>query len=176
MLATMPNGDILWANAAFENLLGYTSVELVGKKTWVELTKSGEDLLYDQQNVSELLSGNRTSYQLQKHYITKGGTFLPVVIDVLRYPVAGEFECFLVAVVPVDRGLELALSQVVEIRSLLVEMTEKAPSGLTVDKAISFAKEHPVAATVIGTLFGVLLFGERVIEILKLFGVKVGSE
>lgn len=168
MLSTKPDGEILWVNGAFEGLLGYTSVELVGKKTWIELTKPDDDLDADRELVAETVSGKRVDYQLQKHYVSKSGTPQLVVIDVLRYPIEGEFQFFLVAVCPVERGIELAMTQLVEIRKLLIELMDVKPSGLTFDKAIQFSKDHPMIATFVGLLFAVLLFGNRVIEIFQM--------
>ena len=176
MLATLPDGSILWTNTAFETLLGYTKVELAGQKTWIELTKPDENLGYDRQMVEQVVAGTMTDYQLQKQYLTKSGSTKTVVIDVLRYPTIGPFECFLVAVVPVDRGVELAIGQLSEIRKLILKMIEKEPKGLTFDKLMGWTKEHPLVAAIIGTLFAFLLFGERVFEILKLFGVGQGGE
>ena len=174
MLASMPDGEILWCNGAFETMLGWSSVELVGKKSWKDLTES-DDLGFDMALVSQAIAGERTDYQLQKEYKTKNGSPKRVIIDVLRYPQHGEFDCFLVAACPLDNGVQFALTQIGEIRTLLIEMMERQPTGLTLDKAIAFAKEHPIAAAILATVFGVLLFGERVVEIIKLFGIKVGE-
>lgn len=175
MLATLPDGTILWSNSAFERMLGYTSAEVAGKKTWIELTKPDDDLEYDQQMVQAVVAGHETHYQLQKHYITKSGSYKPVVIDVLRYPLSGPFEMFLVAVVPVDTGVELAITQISEIRKLIVAMMEQEPRGLTIDKLMEWAKEHPIWASVVGVLLMFLLFGDRVFEILNRFGVGGGG-
>lgn len=176
MLATLPDGSILWTNAAFESLLGYAKVELAGQKTWIELTKPDENLGYDRQMVEQVVAGTMTDYQLQKQYLTKSGSTKTVVIDVLRYPLSGPFECFLVAVVPVDRGVELAVGQLAAIRKLILEMLEREPKGLTFDKLLAWSKDHPLASAIIGTLFAFLLFGERIFEILRLFGVGQGGE
>jgi len=79
-----------------------------------------------------------------------------------------------VAVIPVDVGVEFALGQLAEIRKLLIEIMNREVSGLTFDKAVLFAKENPLIATIIGSVLSVLLFGERVLEIIKL--VRGGDE
>ena len=175
MLAAMPDGEILWLNEAFEQLLGFSSVELIGRKTWKQLTAKEDELAYDIELVDEAVSGKRTDYQLQKQYKTKNGGTRSVVIDVVRYPQSGEFECFLVAACPLDHGVQFALVQLNEIRKLIMALIEHQPSGMTIDKAVAFAKDHPVVASVVVTFLSVMLFGERVLEILKLFGVKVGE-
>lgn len=169
MLATLPSGEILWVNAAFEDLLNWTSVELVGKMTWKELTDNKEELKADIELAAECIAGTRHNYQLQKPYRTKNGPQKRVVIDVVRYPQTGEFEFFLVTVFPVDRGVEFAMAQLAEIRTMLVQLIGQQPSGLTFGKVTEFSKDRPLIAAAIATLLGVLLFGERVFEILKLF-------
>lgn len=170
MLATMPDGKILWANEAFENLLGYTLTELE-RLTWIKITKDDDDLEYDLQNAASTIAGERFDYQLQKTYIAKSGSSKSCVIDVMRFPRTGEFQCFLVAVLPLDRGSDLALIQLSEIRTLMLTLMSQPVTGLTWEKATIFAKEHPLVASIIGTFLATVLFGERVIELLKLFGV-----
>jgi PAS domain S-box-containing protein len=169
MLATMPDGKILWVNSSFEDLLGWTSVELIGKLTWMELTDDKEELQADIDLVAEIVAGDRNNYQLQKPYKKKNGAPVRVVIDVVRYPQNGEFECFLVTVFPVDRGVEFAMGQLSEIRKMLLTLISQEPTGLTFAKVSTFSKERPIVAAIVATLLGVLLFGERVYEIVKLF-------
>lgn len=178
MLATLPCGEILWCNEAFEGLLGFASVELVGKKTWKDLTANDEDLQNDVALAAQCELGQRTDYQLQKVYRTKGGTLRRCIIDVIRYPLNGEFRVFLVAVCPVDHGVEFALGQLNEIRELIVQMAQRenqavVVNGLTLDKIVAFANSHPVIASVIALVLGTLLFGDRVIEIWKAVQGKV---
>lgn len=171
MLSTLPDGTILWTNEAFERFLGYTSAELAGEKTWVELTRQDDDLEFDQQMVADVVAGHQTDYQLRKHYQQKSGQYRECVIDVMRYPLQGEFEFFLVAVVPVDVGVELAISQLGQIRKLILEMMSREPAGLTFNKFWGWATKNKLVASIIGVILAFLLFGERVFEILQLFGV-----
>ncbi|MCC9655303.1 PAS domain S-box protein [Rhodopirellula halodulae] len=165
MLATKPDGEILWANNSFEKLLGYSSPELIGKLSWKDLTEDEEVLKSDEQLVLETINGERTSYQLHKRYRTRGGPSLSVIIDVLRYPIQGDFECFLVTVFPVNRNADFTLGQMEEFRKLLLEILQHQPSGLTFAKTWDWAKEHPIVASITGLLAAVFLFGERVLEI-----------
>ena len=55
-------------------------------------------------------------------------------------------------------------------------MIEKEPKGLTFDKLVNWSKANPITSAIIGTLFAFLLFGERIFEILRLFGVGQGGE
>ena len=166
VLATLPNGDILWCNHAFECLLGYNNVELVGRKTWMDLTASSEELPVDVELMNEAIKGIREDYQLQKPYRTKSGKTVDVLIDVIRYPVNGEFECFLVTVFPLEDGLQFAMGQLSQIRALIIEIMAKQPQGLTMNKIHEFAKEHPFIAAILGLVLATLLFGERVLEVI----------
>lgn len=166
MLASKPCGEILWCNRSFERLLGYTAVELIGKITWKDLTDDDEELHADEQLVTEMIAGERNSYQLHKQYQRKNSPTIPVVIDVLRYPQHGDFECFLVTVFPIDRSVDFTLGQLEEFRSLLLEIIKHQPHGLTFAKVHSWAFRHPYVATVIGILLSVFLFGDRVLEII----------
>ena len=169
MLATMPDGEILWVNRAFEELLGYSSVELVGKRTWKDLTADQMDLKSDLALVEETVSGVRIDYQLQKPYMTKSGKAKECLIDVSRYPSSGDFECFLVTCFPLDDGLQYAMGQLAQIRTLIIELMERQPTGLTIDKIRVISKENPISFYVVLTILGTLLFGERVVEIARLF-------
>lgn len=168
MLSTLPDGTILWCNDAFETLVGWTSVEMVGKLSWKDLTQDSDELAADIELAKETVAGRRTDYQLQKPYATKNGPPQRVVIDVVRYPQVGEFECFLVSVFPVDRGVEFAMGQLTEIRAMLLEMMAQRPTGLTFEKLVDFHKDRPVIAWTITLTLAALLFGNRVIEIVSL--------
>ena len=173
MLATMPDGEILWCNEAFENFSGYTAPELVGKKTWIELTNQDEDLEYDLELVESVRVGVRTDYQLQKTYVTKQGYHRQCIIDVIRYPIQGELECFLVVASPLDLGVEFAVTQIGEIRTLILEMMQHKRTGLTFEKAMEWSERHPYVSTFLLVLFLSLILGDRVIELAKSFGLNV---
>ena len=62
-------GRIVESNPALQHLLGYTATELLGR-TFVELTYAvdlGADLAF----ISEMLAGQRETYQLEKRFIRK---------------------------------------------------------------------------------------------------------
>lgn len=175
MIAALPEGEILWCNHSFEELLGWSSVELIGKMTWMELTANKEELEADQELVQQTVDGRRTDYQIHKAYRTKDGGPKRIIVDVLRYPQHNEFECFLISVFPVDRGEEFALGQLTSIRSLILELLDREPEGITADKVSDFVKAHPIASSIIAVVFGTLLFGERVVEVIQLFGIGNGT-
>lgn len=174
MMATLPGGSILWCNSAFEDLLGWTSVELIDKKSWIDLTDNPDDLEADLTLSAEVVSGLRTAYQLHKPFRTKEGQPVRVVIDVIRFPQRGEFECFLVSAIPTDRGVHFALGQLTEIHSLMLEMIKQSDSCSTnecrpdrIDSFFSWVAAKPVIGYPIIAFFAALLFGSRVVELLK---------
>lgn len=169
VLASKPDGRILWVNPAFEALTGYSYYEIVDKDnplTWKDITVE-EDLLFDERMVEDLEKGVRTDYMMEKRYKHKNGPPVSVIIEVLRYPLAGEFQFCLVTAVPLNHGYEAALIQLKTIKELLVpiaEVCEKNLGGLTVEKVYDFIVNNPKKAAFIALLLAVLLFGKDVLE------------
>ena len=64
-------GHFMEANGAFQQMLGYSLAELQ-ERTFEDVTHP-EDRARDQMLFNELLTGKRTSYQLEKRYIHRGG-------------------------------------------------------------------------------------------------------
>jgi PAS domain S-box-containing protein len=78
------DNEFVWINSAFEELVGYSKIELI-KKTWMELTKRdevGDDLA----SVGAVKDGDIDSYRMSKNYIHKNGYEVPVVLIVKRWP------------------------------------------------------------------------------------------
>ena len=179
MIASLPNGDILWVNRSFEGLVGYASAEVVGKLSWKDLTQDKDDLAADVAMMEELSKGERESYQLQKEYITKHSKPVKVVIDVLRYPPGKEdLECFLVSAIPVEEGLQFAMGELSAIREILVGLAavSATPNKISIgfDDIQNWYKNNPILSTTITLIICTLLFGERVLEIMQTFGIKIG--
>ncbi len=90
-----PNIYSLELNQAGEQLVGYSAAEMRGQ-TWWDITPEAERALSERQ-VELLRSGAIDSYRLQKHYVRKDGSLVPVDLRVtgvrsedgtLRYLVA----------------------------------------------------------------------------------------
>ena len=182
MIASMPDGTILWVNRSFERMIGYVSAEIVGKLSWKDLTQDKDDLAADIAMMEELATGERTQYQLQKEYLTKHDKPVKVVIDVMRYPNGTqELECFLVTAVPIDEGLQFAMGELSAIREILLGlsavMSTPQQNKLVIgfDDIQSWYKNNPLISTALTIVIATLLFGERVIEIIQAFGIKFGT-
>jgi PAS domain S-box-containing protein len=182
MIASMPDGTILWVNRSFERMIGYVSAEIVGKLSWKDLTQDKDDLAADIAMMEELATGERTQYQLQKEYLTKHDKPVKVVIDVMRYPNGTEqLECFLVTAIPIDEGLQFAMGELSAIREILLGlsavMSTPQQNKLVIgfDDIQSWYKNNPLISTALTIVIATLLFGERVIEIIQAFGIKFGT-
>lgn len=71
MVLVAMNGRFLKANPAICSILGYSELEL-STLTFQEITHP-EDLVLDLQLMTELLTGERESYQMEKRYFHKDG-------------------------------------------------------------------------------------------------------
>lgn len=172
LVVSLPDGQILWANPAFEELLGYTCYELCSASkpvTWKSLTVDKADLEIDEMLVDDTVKGLRQGYYIQKRFAHKSGTSVSVVIEVLRYPSAGDFEVFLVACAPMNHGADAMLAQLQTVRELLVPIAEACSrsQGFTVADIKELAKSHPKIFWFVVLLFSTLLFGDRVLELIQ---------
>jgi PAS domain S-box-containing protein len=79
MSVTTPDGQYLKVNARFCEITGYTEVELLNR-TFKDITYS-TDVLGDVEGVQQLATGEARSFQMQKRYVTKTGTLVPVLMS-----------------------------------------------------------------------------------------------
>lgn len=175
MLVTVLEGDgrILWCNQSFEQLLQYTSVEYYRDHnpiTWKQLTIDRGDLEADTMMAQEVIDGTRLEYQLAKQYKRKDGTPCNVQIHVMRYPLQGGFECFLVTVYPLDQGSGFALLELQQIRGDLIALMERMPkpgedTPTQSDRLFNWINDNPKRGTIAVVFVAFLLFGDRVLEV-----------
>ncbi len=104
------DGTFMSVNSAFAEMLGYSRMELIGRRTWQEVTHR-DDIEADDMESSQLREGKRQSYRIQKRYLHKDGRYLYCVVQVNRAPVIGEFVHF------VKQAREIPIAS----RSLTVE-------------------------------------------------------
>lgn len=84
MAAVALDNTFVRVNHAFEDMLGYSTIELKGRP-WMDFTKHdhvGGDLA----SVNAVLKGEIESYRLEKTYINKQEDYVDVVLTVRRYP------------------------------------------------------------------------------------------
>lgn len=176
MLATLLDGTILWANRSFEEMIGYSSVELYGKHEpntikWTDLTVDHGDLHYDQVMAKSVIDGEIQDYQITKQYKTKTGSLVDVIIHVTRYPSAGSFQCFLVSIYALKVDVQQTYEELREVRAILFDLCaimDKANINQSLGTAVyNFLSSNPKVAYLIGGVLSVLLFGSRVIEIIQ---------
>lgn len=168
MLASMPSGEIVYANRAFADYVGYSQVELVGDggKSWKELTVDSLDIAADEKNVAEVLRGATSDFTMIKSYRHKVGTPKRSHMHVIRWPPAGEFEVFLVTVIPLDGSWEYALSEIESVKSLIISYISDASQHTSWSMFWRWARHNPaVAYPLIGGLSS-LIVGDRVIELI----------
>ncbi len=74
-----PTGQFLRANPIYCDLVGYTEAELMAL-SFQALTHA-DDLDQDMKGFRELLNGETRSFKMEKRYLTKQGTVVPVVLN-----------------------------------------------------------------------------------------------
>lgn len=113
LLASLPDGTILWTNEAFQKFIGYTAYELE-HMTWFELSVPDSNLEADKVAADQLMLGYIPHYEVKKYYIPKNEAPRWVRLFVQRYPSTGEFECCLVTVFPIEEKLSQFYAEMLE--------------------------------------------------------------
>lgn len=166
MMASLPDGKILWCNQACENMTGYTMYELI-KMDWRALTDGMDDLAADIEAAKEVEAGVRKDYKIHKLYRTKNGPSKRVILHVMRNPIEGTFGSCFVSIYPIDWGYEfsLAILQEMQDQQLKIFALLSSPAPTWLQQYLDAYKKHPtptVMATVGALTF---IFGNRVLEI-----------
>lgn len=168
MMATLPDGEILWVNQSYESMLGFTSYELVGERTWKDLTYNKDDLSADEKLALDVVRGDRIDYQVEKEFKTKSGPPKRVVLNVLRYPLQGDFKCFLTSVMPMDSCYEHMVGEITSIKGTLLSIMEhqtQLTGGVKFSDIKSFVVGNKVISVFLGLLLLYLLFGDKVMDV-----------
>lgn len=93
------NNGFVWANMAFERLVGYSLAELK-ELTWMDITIQ-EHVGGDLASVQAVVRGDSDMYCMTKTYKHKSGHDVPVEVTVWRFPPSvGDFACFVVEAMP----------------------------------------------------------------------------
>lgn len=94
------DGRFLWVNPALEQILEYTSAELLSM-TWQELTHPG-DTKADESMMKSLVETERDQYSMTKRYITKTGRTIWISLTVSEIKAEDKFWCFISQIVPLE--------------------------------------------------------------------------
>lgn len=170
MLAAKEDGSILFANEAFESLLGYTSPELIGGNLkWQDLTSDRGDERAEEELSNDLFEGKRDSYSMIKSLSQKQGIPVRVLSHVMRWPASGDFECYLISIIPLEADLDSIMDSVSDVRTqmydLIRHITKPQPSVL--DRALVWANENQMKASIIACVALGMLFGESFLVVLS---------
>lgn len=150
MALVAPNGTFMKVNRALCDLTGYSEAELL-QRTFQEITHP-EDLQGDVVNAERLLTGEISTYQLEKRYFHKSGAIVWVLLSVsLARNAAGE-GCFFIAQIQDitsrkqgERELSDAAAEIQRLQQSLIKVCawtkriEVDGRWLTVDE---FLKDH----------------------------------
>lgn len=118
-------GEFLWCNVAWSRALGYTIEELVRGFDLDRLTSGEDDLEVDRGQMSRIVRGLDTEYEIVKHLVTKSGTRINVRLVFTRFPRQGDLSwIFVQAEVLGDEQKEafrFATDQVVRLTTVFTE-------------------------------------------------------
>jgi PAS domain S-box-containing protein len=127
LMASTPDGKILWANEAFCEWSQYTLAELMNM-TWKQISVDDGDLAADIAMVSTL-DEYSLSYTVQKRYIPKGSKPQIGNLHVTKYPARGPIEFCFCHWTPLTNGtaqaFELALNSNKIIADSMAELTNQ---------------------------------------------------
>ncbi len=169
MLASTSDSRVLWCNGAFESLIGYTLPEFIREDNpvdWRSLTIDRGDLAADLQLAQSVQEGHRVEYMLTKQYRAKDGEAKDVIIHVLRCPLVGEFECFLVTVHPIEASNRFLHKEILDgLRGLKEQIAQEKPGELS--RFLDWSERHPRKALCIVMIVGAFLLGDRFIDTVK---------
>ena len=180
-LVSGSGGEIYYANQAFREWSEYTLAELK-KLGWKSLSVDGDSLDADLDALRQLNDGYLQSYTVNKQYRTKSGAAKWGMLTVMRYPAAGNIDCFLCTFEPLKNGTHAAFSLAMErisemttaidgVRSEVKTLTTMDEDATWVTATIKGIKRHPKIAG--GLLAMMLSIGgtNQVVELLQRVGL-----
>lgn len=207
-MAVLEDGRILWANEAFCRFIRYTPVELCGNDThpglrWGDVLAKDGDADADVAQAAACMSGEAPEYRMRRRYVPKLDAPVLCELHVKRFPSVGEFQCFLVTVLPVRSGEELvyhaAMLKVDELKMQVADTHAMTVGAMTTAQAqmqasldrlvdaitkrtdlevaasgfVRWASQYPKATGVALLVLLVLLLGPRVVEAIKAIALLV---
>lgn len=89
------NDKFLYVNQEWSILTGYAPAQLVGQKTWQEITTQ-EDIGGDAAAIRDIKSGKSIEYYMEKKYVRADGSQVSVGIYVHRQPPYGKHQGYII--------------------------------------------------------------------------------
>lgn len=187
ILFSTAEGDIVWANYAFLDWIGYSLDEFTRKVnpvTWQDISVRDASLEADITSANKLKAGNIQHYVIRKFYVPKHGHPHFVELFVRRFPPDADKEMAIccVEVTPLHNTHEkMAMAyekMAIELRSNIVELSEsnkkivkamedQMKTGL--NGAVAWLLAHPLVGVPVAAVLVLLLFGDRALEVLQSF-------
>lgn len=137
-------GRYFAANKAFQNMLGYTAVELY-QLSFSEVTYE-EDRESNRRLVRELIEGERQHFQIEKRYCRKDGTFVWARTNVALVPGAGAAEPFWFGIVE-DISQRKRVEEDLRFQIAVLQNIPAVAWTVTPDGWCDFVNEFFLAAT-----------------------------
>lgn len=176
------DGEIYWANAAFLQWCGYSSIAELQKTGWKKLSVESTDLQADIDAANEMRQGTIREYVVNKQYIPKGGRPEWGQLVVQRKPPIGEFQFALCHWTPLKNGTATAFNMAMERCEKIQDQIEKMNQHIStlttrteeenwVNSSIRMCMKHPKMA--LGLLFIMLsVFGlNNVLDLFQKVGI-----
>ena len=175
-LISKSDGQILWCNPEFEDLVGYSLAEFHrGTMDWRRLTTNQLELETDEEMVRQVLSGERRDYTLIKNYQSKTKGLIRVQLCAQRWPPAEDTTdevLFLCEVLPLNghhpascetthhvmarlaRDVQDMRNEIMRLSTPSTEMSD------VIEWVVKQIQAHPKTWLSIGSVILVLLLGE----------------
>lgn len=84
------DGTFMSVNSAFAEMLGFSRLELIGRKKWQDITHRDDIETYERE-LNATAVNKQQCYRIQKRYLHKDGRYVYCVVQVARVPMMGEF-------------------------------------------------------------------------------------
>lgn len=140
----------LQVNDSLCRMLGYSRREMLAM-TWAEMTHP-EDLQLDVSRFEEMLAGTRDGYTIDKRFIRKDGTTIPIHLSVSCIRQEERITHILASVMDMTKWHE-AREQIRELSRALIRSQEEERQRISRDLHDSFAQELSLLKLGLQTLF-----------------------
>lgn len=89
------NDRFMYVNQEWSILTGYTPAQLIGSKTWRDITVY-EDIGLDEASIEDIKNGKSIEYYMEKKYVRADGSHVAVGVYVHRQPPYGKHQGYLI--------------------------------------------------------------------------------